>query len=55
MQLSDEQMHDMFDAARVNLRPRTPGSGRSDYPSADEWVTAFKAKREQIVNRRCNS
>lgn len=53
MQLSDQQIHDMFEAARVNLRPRTPGSGRSDYPTADEWAAAFKAKRAEIVDRRC--
>jgi hypothetical protein len=55
MQLSDQQIHDMFEAARVNLRPRIPASGRSDYPTIDEWVAAFKAKRDQIVNRHCNA
>ena len=53
MQLSDQQIHDLFEAARVNLRPRLPGSGRSDYPTVDEWAAAFKAKRDQIANRRC--
>ena len=55
MQLSDQQIHDMFEAARVNLRPRKPGSGHSDYPTIDEWVAAFKAKRDQIVNRHCSA
>lgn len=52
-QLSDAQLHDLFAAARVQLRPRDPSSGRSGFPTIDEWVQAFKAKRAQIVNRRC--
>lgn len=53
MQLSDQQIHDMFDAARVQLRPRAPDSGQSGFPAVDEWVEAFKQKRAQIVERRC--
>jgi membrane-associated phospholipid phosphatase len=37
--LSDGQLHDMFEAARVD-------------PEA--WTRAFKAKRQQILNRRCD-
>jgi hypothetical protein len=51
--LSDRQIRDLFDAARVNLRPRAPESGQSGFPSTEEWVAAFKAKRAQIVDRRC--
>lgn len=53
MQLSDEQLHDMFEAARVHLRPRAPESGLSGFPAVAEWVDAFKMKRAEIVNRRC--
>jgi hypothetical protein len=53
LQLSDQQLRDMFGAARVDLRPRTPESGRSGFPTIDEWVDAFKRKREEIVTRRC--
>lgn len=53
LQLSDAQLRQMFHAARVGLRPREPGSGRSGFPSVDEWVDAFKAKRTEIVERRC--
>jgi hypothetical protein len=53
MQLSDQQLHDMFEAARVQLRPRSPGVGRSGFPTVGEWVDAFKAKRTEIVERRC--
>lgn len=54
-QLSDRQLHDLFEAARVHLRPRNPGSGRSGFPTIGEWVDAFKAKRAQIVDHRCPS
>lgn len=52
-QLSDDQLHDLFEVARFNLRPRSPESGRSGFPSIQEWVDAFKEKRRQIVERRC--
>jgi hypothetical protein len=52
-QLSDPQLHDLFAAARVELRPRVPDRARSGLPTADEWVTAFKAKRMQIVEHSC--
>jgi hypothetical protein len=52
-QLTDEQLHDLFDVARFNLRPRVPESGRSGFPAIQEWVDAFKEKRRQIVERRC--
>jgi hypothetical protein len=52
-QLSDAQLHDLFDVARVTLRPRSPVSGRSGFPAVQEWVDAFKNKRQQIIDRRC--
>jgi membrane-associated phospholipid phosphatase len=39
MQLSDDQLRDLFEAARVDPEP---------------WTRAFKAKRQQIVDRRCD-
>lgn len=53
MQLSDAQLRDLFDAARVEFRPRDPASGRSGFPDTMEWVEAFKAKRAEIAGRRC--
>lgn len=53
MRLSDQQIRDMFEAARMQLRPRAPESGQSGFPAVDEWVEAFKQKRAQIVERRC--
>lgn len=52
-QLSDQQLRDMFEAARVQLRPRAPESGRSGFPTVEEWVNAFKQKRAEIQERRC--
>lgn len=53
VELSDDQLRDMFEAARVYLRPRAPQHGDSGFPSVDEWVSAFKDKRQQIVEHRC--
>ena len=50
-QLSDAQLHDLFDVARVDLRiiDETPAA------SIDEWVAAFKDKRRQITDTRCSA
>jgi hypothetical protein len=53
MQLSDKQLEDLFTVARVQLRPRWPDNGRSGYPTIQEWVDAFKAKRAEIAGRTC--
>jgi hypothetical protein len=52
-ELSDQQLHDLFESASVTHRLRDPGRARSGFPSIDEWVNAFKDKRQQIVERRC--
>jgi hypothetical protein len=48
--LSDAQLRDLFTAARVERRGDTV-KGRP--VTVNDWVTAFKEKREQIVNHRC--
>ena len=53
MQLSDRQLFDLFEAGRVRLRLRSPGMWTLGFATAAEWVDAFKAKRQQIVERRC--
>ena len=53
-QLADRQLHDLFDVARVGLRSRRPGSGEPP-ASIDEWIAAFKHKRDEIVANRCVS
>jgi hypothetical protein len=51
-QLTDRQLHDLFETAHVEWRSRRPGS--TDPPATvDEWVAAFKQKRDEIANRRC--
>lgn len=53
MQLSDGQLRDMFEGARMHLRAREPERGRSGFATIDEWVTTFKQKRAEIVEKRC--
>jgi hypothetical protein len=53
-QLSDQQLRDLFEVARVDRRSRKPGSTKPP-ATVDEWVTAFKHKRDQIVTNRCES
>ncbi len=53
MQLSDRQLQDLFEVARVRLRLRSPGKVDSGFATEADWVQAFKAKRDQIVQRRC--
>jgi hypothetical protein len=56
IQLTDEQLHDLFEVARVDARSRNPNSSAAGPPaSVNEWVTAFKHKREEIVANRCPS
>jgi hypothetical protein len=45
-QLSDRQLHDVFDVARFD---RKPNGGAP----VDDWVAAFKHKREEIDSVRC--
>jgi hypothetical protein len=52
-QLSDDQIRDLFTVARVELRLRSPRDPASGWARVDEWVDAFKQKREEIVSRRC--
>ena len=46
-QLSDRQLRDLFEVSRFALRdPKV---------SVDDWVNAFKRKRDEIANARCPS
>lgn len=53
MQLSDRQIADMFRAAQVDQRLRQPGHALSGLATVEEWVGAFKAKRQEIAARHC--
>jgi hypothetical protein len=49
-QLTDSQLHDLFEVGRADRRqidPSTPAA------SVDDWVAAFKKKRDEIVSNRC--
>ena len=52
-QLSDQQLTDLFTVARMPGRARAENKPEGD--SVGEWVAAFKAKRDAIVNHRCPS
>jgi membrane-associated phospholipid phosphatase len=55
--LSDAQIHALFEGARMDMRS-VDAQGNRQQPEAvpiDEWVRVFKAKREEIVNRRCDA
>jgi hypothetical protein len=52
VQLSDQQLRNMFEVARIDHRSRKPGT-EAPPASVDEWVTAFKTKRDEIVSNRC--
>jgi hypothetical protein len=52
VQLSDAQLRDLFETARVDRRPRD-ASDNGTPASVDEWVSAFKRKRAEIVDHHC--
>lgn len=52
--LSDRQIRDLFTAARAEQRGSTIEEGGVERPvTVDDWVEAFKWKRQQIAERRC--
>jgi hypothetical protein len=54
VQLSDVQLRDMFTAARIERQEQkihTPEGERR--VTVDDWVQAFKKKRDEVVNQRC--
>ena len=52
-QLSDAQIHDLFDVSRVTFRPNPEGDKAAPVASIDQWADAFKKKRDEITSRRC--
>lgn len=52
-QLSDDQITALFETSRVTLRLRDPEDVRSGFATVAEWVSVFKRKRAEIVDRRC--
>jgi hypothetical protein len=54
VQLTDRQLHDLFEVARVDHRSQRPDSAEPP-ATVDEWVAAFKQKRDEIVGHHCKS
>jgi hypothetical protein len=53
VQLSDEQIRDLFEVARVERRQPKPGQSWPQPAPVSRWVEAFKRKRAEIVNVTC--
>lgn len=56
VQLTDAQLRDLFEAARIERRSAHVGdSPKDDAPvaSVGQWVEVFKKKRAEIVDHRC--
>jgi hypothetical protein len=51
LQLSDRQLRDLFEVARVDRRNVHP-SGVTSAP-VENWIAAFNHKRTEIVSNRC--
>jgi hypothetical protein len=54
-QLSDAQLRDLFETSRFQLRRRDPSSAAGQLGTVDEWVAAFKTKRDEVARRRCDN
>ena len=52
MQLTDQQLRDLFDVARFT--GRVGSNGVNEDASLEAWVSAFKRKRDEIVHRSCS-
>jgi hypothetical protein len=52
MQLTDDQLHDLFQTARFEDRSTNPNRLGA---TVDQWVAAFKKKRGEIANLTCPS
>jgi hypothetical protein len=55
VQLSDQQLHQLFAVAHVDRRSQDPDRTGQPPAAVDEWVAAFKLKRAEIVNAHCPS
>jgi hypothetical protein len=53
VQLSDEQLRDLFETARIDRRQPKGGRSWPEPASVSRWVEAFKRKRAEIVNASC--
>jgi hypothetical protein len=54
VQLTDQQLRDLFTVARIDRRSRKPGTTEPP-ATVDQWTMAFKHKRDEIVAKHCPS
>jgi hypothetical protein len=54
LQLTDQQLRDLFEVARVDHRSRRPNSAEPP-ATIGEWVSVFKHKRDEIAMNRCKA
>lgn len=52
--LTDVQLHDLFEVARFSIR-WDPAKNPENAATVDQWVDAFKKKRDEIVNHHCDN
>jgi hypothetical protein len=52
IQLSDRQLRDLFEVSRIADRVQESAQGKPT-GTVEDWVAAFKSKRDQIVNHSC--
>jgi hypothetical protein len=52
-QLRDEQIRDMFQAASMDQRQWDSPEDRDRNGTIDQWVAAFKARRDELVDHPC--
>jgi hypothetical protein len=51
--LSDAQIHDLFEVARFTQRTLKEPPLNPEGATTDDWVAAFKTKRDEIATRHC--
>jgi hypothetical protein len=51
--LSDAQIRGLFEVSRVELRTNPEPKKGPNAASVDDWVNAFKKKRDEVASRRC--
>jgi hypothetical protein len=53
VQLSDRQLRDLFTVARVTSREQSVDDEHVAVDTIQDWIEAFRTKRQEIVERRC--
>ena len=53
MQLTEDQIRGIFEASDMPNRAWSEAEDRDKNGTLDQWVAAFHARRDQIVNHTC--